>query len=374
MIGVLADDFSGAAEIAGVALRHGLSVELFTELPSTASADVLVTDTNSRSLSRDAAIARVRARLHQLQKMQPAWIYKKTDSVLRGHVVPELAVMMQDLQKTRVLLIPANPGNERIVSNGKIYIKGQLLHHTVFRHDPEYPARHAEVLRLLETRHDNVKKVLKITGENLPAEGIVVGETRNRDELERWADTWNESFLPAGGSEFFSALLHRLGHARCENLLPQKLFRDKMVLNLWGTSIQSAEKTGRFQQAGFHFFEIPVPDSCADQAGLSEQIIRMAGLIRDKKRLVLKPSGRNFTCYCASLLRALLDKVHIDEFIIEGGTTASEMLRYLNWNEFRPVLEIAPGIVRLVVMQHPGLNLTVKPGSYAWPEQVWQIL
>ena len=370
----MADDFSGAAEIAGVALRHGLSAELFTDLPSDASADVLVIDTNSRSLSREAAVTVVRARLHHLQKMQPAWIFKKTDSVLRGHVVPELAVMMQALQKPRVLLIPANPDNERILANGKIYIRGQLLHHTVFRHDPEYPAMHSEVLRLLETNHDDVKKILKKTGENLPAEGIMVGETRNRDELKKWADTWNESILPAGGSEFFSALLHRLDHAHCDNLFPQDLFRDKRVLNLWGTSIQSAEKIDRFQQAGFHFYEIPGPDCFADQAERSEQTARIAGLIRDKKRLVLKPSDRNFTGYCAALLRDLLDHVHIDELIIEGGTTASEMIRTLNWNEFRPVLEIAPGIVRLGVMQHPGLNFTVKPGSYAWPEQVWQAL
>ena len=56
---VIADDFSGSAEIAGIAARSGKAVQICTEVPAEKpDAEIIVIDTNSRMLSpEDAAQA-----------------------------------------------------------------------------------------------------------------------------------------------------------------------------------------------------------------------------------------------------------------------------------------------------------------------------
>jgi uncharacterized protein YgbK (DUF1537 family) len=52
MIAVIADDFTGAAELAGISLRYGLKVELCVGKVEYKNADVLVVSTDSRSLKK----------------------------------------------------------------------------------------------------------------------------------------------------------------------------------------------------------------------------------------------------------------------------------------------------------------------------------
>ena len=109
MIAVLADDFTGAAELCGIALRYHLKVELNAHAERQAKPDLLVIYTNARSQSEAEAKDIIKNRLEELMALQPAWIFKKLDSVLRGHVAAELAVQLQTEKKKAVLLAPANP-------------------------------------------------------------------------------------------------------------------------------------------------------------------------------------------------------------------------------------------------------------------------
>jgi uncharacterized protein YgbK (DUF1537 family) len=55
------------------------------------------------------------------------------------------------------------------------------------------------------------------------------------------------------------------------------------------------------------------------------------------------------------------------ELIIEGGSTAYAILQQMGLRCFVPEQEFAQGVVRMAVPDLPGLHVTVKPGSYAWP-------
>lgn len=56
MILVIADDFTGAAELTGISLQYGLTVELCNNKVEYKNADVLIVCTNSRSLANADAI------------------------------------------------------------------------------------------------------------------------------------------------------------------------------------------------------------------------------------------------------------------------------------------------------------------------------
>jgi hypothetical protein len=73
----------------------------------------------------------------------------------------------------------------------------------------------------------------------------------------------------------------------------------------------------------------------------------------------------------ATVVEKVLKKTAVKELLIEGGATASAILKQLNLTCFTPVEEFSTGVVRMKAIQHSGLFLTLKPGSYTWPTLVW---
>ena len=76
---VIADDFTGAAEIGGIAHLFGLSVKIQTRHtePDKRENDVIVIDTNTRSLSPDKAYKTLQSILKDLDLSAFDFIYKK---------------------------------------------------------------------------------------------------------------------------------------------------------------------------------------------------------------------------------------------------------------------------------------------------------
>ena len=119
MIGVIADDLTGAAEIGAVGLRHGLRAEVVLEGAPGGDADLICVDTDSRSCDPIEAGQRARNAALMLKNSGTEWIYKKTDSVLRGNVTPEIEAIVKQLGLSGALLVPANPSLGRTVVNGQ---------------------------------------------------------------------------------------------------------------------------------------------------------------------------------------------------------------------------------------------------------------
>src|ERR1700761_4620702 len=139
MIAVIADDLTGAAELGGIGLRYGLRTEIRTSVGTAAGADLLVIAADSRSKSEAAAVEEMTTITRQLRLLQPGWIYKKTDSVLRGHVIAELKAHLQALDFQSALMVPANPALGRTIRDGHYYLNGEPIHESSFSADPEFP-------------------------------------------------------------------------------------------------------------------------------------------------------------------------------------------------------------------------------------------
>src|SRR5438046_1457073 len=93
---MIADDLSGAADCAVSCATQGLRsiVQLSeTQLDADDSAQVIAIDAATRSMPPDRAAATV-ARIAATCEHAPGRVlFKKLDSLLRGHVGPELAAM-----------------------------------------------------------------------------------------------------------------------------------------------------------------------------------------------------------------------------------------------------------------------------------------
>ena len=119
---VIADDFTGAAEIGGIAHLYGLSVRLQTSLSDAGLSedDVVVLDTNTRSLTPHEASKAIIKILGDLDLSVFNFIYKKVDSVLRGPIIPEIKAILSKAELNHGVLVSANPSKGRIIKKWQI--------------------------------------------------------------------------------------------------------------------------------------------------------------------------------------------------------------------------------------------------------------
>ncbi|HEX2864135.1 MAG TPA: four-carbon acid sugar kinase family protein, partial [Deinococcales bacterium] len=143
LMGVVADDLTGAGDIGVLFAKHGLAVRVFTadldvrELPALLAAragqgeagrtDVVVLDTDSRLLPAAEAAARVRAATRALQACGCRRFWKKTCSVFRGNVGVEFDALLDTLGLDFAPAVAAFPRNGRTTVQGRHFVRGVPL-------------------------------------------------------------------------------------------------------------------------------------------------------------------------------------------------------------------------------------------------------
>jgi uncharacterized protein YgbK (DUF1537 family) len=75
--------------------------------------------------------------------------------------------------------------------------------------------------------------------------------------------------------------------------------------------------------------------------------------------------------YIAEVTARVFDSINVDELFVEGGATTYSIIERNNFKEFIPLQELAHGVLRMRVAGERNLSLTIKPGSYSWPEEIW---
>jgi len=103
----------------------------------------------------------------------------------------------------------------------------------------------------------------------------------------------------------------------------------------------------------------------------------IAGLLESQKKAVIAidPASHNHSAHelrasMAKTVGRILGKTIPAEMVIEGGATAYAILDAIGWHTLVPEQELAQGLVRMRVGEAPELFLTVKPGSYPWPDAI----
>lgn len=154
---VIADDFTGAldtgVQFAAEGIETRVIINVNADLKEIAlDAEVLVLDAETRHLSGDEAYRVVFETVKRACEMKVPYIYKKTDSALRGNVGSELNAVL-DATKVRSLhFFSAFPKMNRITKNGIHYIDGIPVHESVFGRDPFEPVKSSSVKELLSEK------------------------------------------------------------------------------------------------------------------------------------------------------------------------------------------------------------------------------
>jgi D-threonate/D-erythronate kinase len=384
MLAVLADDFTGAAEVAAIGRRYGLVAEVHTTFQSQSTADLVVVDTHTRSSTRADAGRRVAEELTRLQAAGVECIhYKKVDSVLRGHVIEELSRLLDVWGLDRALLVPFNPSFGQRIRGGHYSIRGTPLNETRFADDPEYPALTADVLELLGTQ-DGVEVSYSEGADGIAGTGIIVTGGFGRADLLALADRLDDHTLAAGAAEFFDAILQRrLGIQHDRAVHQAAPTSGKALLILGSRAITSRDTVNAARANGtpvvampsalYRDFDPGVMDEWANAVvralRTSDVVVIAVGDADGKSDVPVAMPIDLLPARLAELTATTLARwpggVHL---FVSGGTTASAIVCRLGWSLLRVVAESAPGVVTLAVPTEPNRSLTVKPGSYAWPD------
>ncbi len=382
MIAVIADDITGAAEMAGIGFRYGLRTSLVTEVSGALPyCDILVVATDTRSMAEEEAVAETRRVVRRLWDAGVRKFFKKTDSALRGHVVPELIVLLEELPYTRVVYLPQNPSKGRVIKEGVYYINGKPLHETSFAFDPEFPATTSVVT-------ERLPGIQRLEGTILfpdfkPKKGelpIYVADAFSESEISLHLSEWiHPDVLFAGAADLFTSYI-KLGSLRQDSddfslSAPFKGLQSERALIVCGsTQSKSLSEETYIKKHAIPVVQMPedVFEGIAPALQWSEQLKTVYQYSHSMVLTIGYPSkgGKDFALRLRTTLSevvaALVAESCPAEVVIEGGATAFAILKALGWKSFRLTDEVAPGVVRMRREEVSDVCVTLKPGSYPW--------
>jgi len=127
-----ADDMTGALEVGAKLAVRGITALVHTQQTDAA---VQVIDTETRHLTPSEASSRIRT----FADARANFVYKKTDSTLRGNIGAELRALAAAYPQWKIGYAPAYPALGRTVKDGVLYLDGVPVHQTVFARDELNP-------------------------------------------------------------------------------------------------------------------------------------------------------------------------------------------------------------------------------------------
>ena len=136
MLGAIADDFTGATDLATNLVTRGFKTTVTIGVPgidfdTKVDADATVVALKTRTAPVSEAIADSRRALSWLRGLGATKIYDKYcstfDSTATGNIGPIAEALMNDLGVDTSIVVPSFPDNERTVYQGHLFVGDQLL-------------------------------------------------------------------------------------------------------------------------------------------------------------------------------------------------------------------------------------------------------
>jgi len=157
ILGVIADDFTGATDIAGMLVKNGMRTiqTIGVPAPGTIADDIdaVVVALKSRSIPAADAIAQSLAALEALKKAGCVRFFFKYcstfDSTDAGNIGPVGDALLDALGARQAIYCPAFPENGRTIFFGHLFVGDLLLSDSPMRHHPLNPMTDASLVRVL---------------------------------------------------------------------------------------------------------------------------------------------------------------------------------------------------------------------------------
>jgi uncharacterized protein YgbK (DUF1537 family) len=220
ILGVIADDFTGATDVASMLVRAGMHTVQVLGVPEGGlpQADAVVIALKTRTIAPADAVAQSLAALAALRAAGARQIYFKYcstfDSTPQGNIGPVTDALMAALGTDFTIACPAFPENGRTVFKGHLFVGDVLLSDSGMRNHPLTPMTDANLVRVLQAqtpqkvdllRHDALdggaasaqRRIAQLRADGVK---IAIADAENNDHLLTLAEACADLPLLTAGS------------------------------------------------------------------------------------------------------------------------------------------------------------------------------
>ncbi len=414
LLGCIADDFTGATDLANMLVRGGMRTIQTIGVPTApidASAQALVIALKSRTAPREQAVAESLAALEWLRARGCRQFYLKYcstfDSTAEGNIGPVADALMQALGVSFAIACPALPENGRTVYRGHLFVGDTLLNESGMQNHPLTPMTDSNLVRVLQQqtaqrvgllRYDAVQRgveAIEHARTELAAQqvGLAIADAISDEDLYRLGASCANDTLLTGGSGLALGLPRNFANA---GLLPQADHAEQLP-PVDGPSVVLSGSCSRATNAqvahwiglGRPAFRIDPIALARDQQGQQNQqgesvvteALAFAGehvdhepvlfyatsepddVVAVQRALGTAQSGALVENAIASIATRLRD-LGVRRFVVAGGETSGAVVQALGVTALRIGPQIDPGVPWTASLSDPVIALALKSGNF----------
>jgi len=403
-LGVIADDFTGATDIASFLVQNGMSTVQLNGVPSgdeSFSTDAIVVSLKSRSCPTEQAVSDSLAALRWLQQQGCERFYFKYcstfDSTAQGNIGPVTDALLDALGEQQTIISPALPVNGRTVYQGYLFVMDTLLSESGMRHHPVTPMTDSNLMRLMERQArgkagliasaviDQGPEAVQARLAALKADAVryVVLDTLHEQHLLTQGAALKEMKLVTGGSGLAIGLARQLASGSRDRQQAEAAGAPQggraVVISGSCSTMTNRQVAAYRQQAAAKVVEV---EAClADAQSYALQLCdwveqnadgELAPLLfatSDAQQLQRIQqqygAGRSSEAveYCFAAVARELQARGFQRFIVAGGETSGVVAQTLGVSAFHIGPVISPGVPWVRDTDQP-LSLALKSGNF----------
>lgn len=403
-IGCIADDFTGATDLANNLVRAGMRVVQTIGVPDgplDTEADAVVVALKSRTVAPAEAVAQSLQALAWLRDQGAQQIYFKYcstfDSTPQGNIGPVTDALMDELGSDFTIATPAFPDNKRTVFKGYLFAGDVLLNESGMQNHPLTPMTDPNLVRVLQAQtarqvglidHAVVARGEAAIRERIAAlreqgVSIAIVDAVSNDDLLRLGPALRDMALVTAGSGVAIALPANFGIAPSSQaaVLPPASGLKAIVSG--SCSVATNQQVMHFIQSGRPALAIdPLRiaagvDVCAEAlAWAGDKIAGGPVLIYStadtsavksiQSKLGVEAAGTLVEQTIAGIARGLVE-LGVRQLVVAGGETSGACVQALEIAQMRIGGQIDPGVPwchALSPAAPDGLHITLKSGNF----------
>ncbi len=406
LLGCIADDFTGATDLAGTLVKHGLRTVQIIDDPHSErppeDAEAVVVALKSRTSPVEQAVRESRSALAWLRAAGCRQFYFKYcstfDSTADGNIGPVAEALMDALGADFTIACPAFPDNRRTIYQGHLFVGAQLLSESSMRHHPLTPMGDANLVRVLGaqvqrrvglidfgTVRQGVEAIRKRIG-SLREEGVglAVADAITNEDLETLGTASADLELLTGASGLALGLPENFRRA---GLVTRGLAADALpkVGGLRAviagscsaaTQMQVAAMQERHPALRLDLAALQRPDvveralAWASDHLKKEPILIYSTAAPEEVKAIQRELGGGSSALIehtlAEIARRLVESRGVRRLIVAGGETSGAVVKALGVKRLQIGSEIAPGVPWTAATARDGgaLALALKSGNF----------
>lgn len=373
---IIADDFTGALDSGVQLAASGAETRVITNIDydfqkaADQSVQVLVLDAETRHLKPADAYNAVYTITKRAKESGISYIYKKTDSALRGNVGMELKAVLDASGEESLHFLPAFPVMNRTVKDGILYISGVPAAESVFGKDPFEPVVHSYIPDLLGTDMPVAVVSSLHTWEN--KKGILVYDAATDQSLTEAGSFLMEKgklHIMAGCAGFAAALPKLLGLAG--NGVPGIELAGNFIIACGSVNPITKSQMDYAEEHGFLRVRLrpeqKLYTSYYENGQGKQDLAFWKELCRQQDTCIFDTNdlpGENKTLEYAEKHNISLEELRVNisstlgyvvkelvlsginsTILITGGDCLTGFMKHLGCDEIMPICEMAPGTV-----------------------------